>query len=441
MRSLSRMDFFGSGLACTLALCATSQVQAYELYADEDTHLNADLLAVFGHFNSRKNYDGTPGGSTWREGFIKYGLSGDQALAGNGTAYGAFALLSSATWGDGDPAGNTLGTERTTKIEDAYLGWRSDDLFPALGKNGVDISAGRQVVKLGRGFLINDDGPNLGKGPADGKLNRGGAFYLAARHAFDQTAYVRLGGQDGLHGSLLWLKSDNRAQAETELAAGTLDYTAQRGTIGLTWIHGINVNDQWASDFQRQRKGMNVYSVRGEGDAGVKNVSLAFEYAWQDKDAGPQNAWYGEAGYTFADSAWSPKLTYRYARYSQKWDSLFTGQSLGYGTWLQGEVASNYSGPFNSNTRVQHVGLKATPLETLTLGALFFDFDTVRKRDAINLNARELDLYAEWAVNPHLIVTPLVGLYKPEKDATTGGNQVGGNGTNVYSQVTVAVPF
>jgi len=237
------------------------------------------------------------------------------------------------------------------------------------------------------------------------------------------------------------LKSDNRAQAETELAAGTLDYTAQPGTIGLTWIHGINVNDQWASDFQRQRKGMNVYSVRGEGDAGVKNVSLAFEYAWQDKDAGPQNAWYGEAGYTFADSAWSPKLTYRYARYSQKWDSLFTGQSLGYGTWLQGEVASNYSGPFNSNTRVQHVGLKATPLETLTLGALFFDFDTVRKRDAINLTARELDLYAEWAVNPHLIVTPLVGLYKPEKDATTGGNQVGGNGTNVYSQVTVAVPF
>ena len=71
MRSLSRMDFFGSGLACTLALCATSQVQAYELYADEDTHLNADMLAVFGHFNSRKNYDGRSGGSTWREGFIK----------------------------------------------------------------------------------------------------------------------------------------------------------------------------------------------------------------------------------------------------------------------------------------------------------------------------------------------------------------------------------
>ena len=44
-------------------------------------------------------------------------------------------------------------------------------------------------------------------------------------------------------------------------------------------------------------------------------------------------------------------------------------------------------------------------------------------------------------MNEHLIVTPLVGLYKPEKDADSGGNQVGGNGTNVYSQLVVAVPF
>lgn len=108
-------------LACTLTLCAISQAQAYELYSDESRHLNADMTAVFGMFNSRKNYDGTSGGSTWREGFIKYGLSGDQSLAGNGTAYGAFALVSSATWGEGDPAGNTLGNERTTKIGRAHV--------------------------------------------------------------------------------------------------------------------------------------------------------------------------------------------------------------------------------------------------------------------------------------------------------------------------------
>lgn len=132
-------------------------------------------------------------GSTWREGFIKYGLSGDQGLAGNGTLYGSLNWVSSATWGDGDAAGNTDGSERTTKIEDAFLGWRSADLFPVLGKDGVDVSAGRQTIRLGSGFLINDDGPNLGNGVADGALDRGGAYYLAARHAFDRTAMLRLG--------------------------------------------------------------------------------------------------------------------------------------------------------------------------------------------------------------------------------------------------------
>nr|WP_315404586.1 hypothetical protein [uncultured Pseudomonas sp.] len=423
------------------ALLAQPSAQAIELYADDESHLNADILAVYGLFNSRKNYDATPGGSTWREGFIKYGISGDQRLAGNGSAYGALSWVSSATWGDGDAAGNTDGTERTTKLEDAYLGWRSGELFPLLGKDGVDASFGRQVVKLGRGFLINDDGPNLGKGPADGALDRGGAYYLAARHAFDRTAVLRLGGERGVHASVLWLKSDNRAQAETELAAGTLDYTTAAGTLGLTWIHGLGVTEQWASEFQRQRDGMDTYSLRGEGNAGIDNASFAFEYAWQDKQAGPEKAWYAEAGYTFAELPWAPSLTYRYTRYSEGWDALFTGLSTGYGTWFQGEVAANYAGPFNSNTGVHHLGLVAKPLENLTLGALYFDFDTLHTRNALNLGARELDLYVEWAVSPHLIVSPLVGLYQPKKDENTGGNQVGGNGTNLYSQVTLAMPF
>ncbi|NIF24997.1 hypothetical protein F3J44_01245 [Pantoea sp. Tr-811] len=423
------------------SLLASQAAPAYELYADDDSHLNADMLAVWGMFNSRRNYDGVPGGSTWREGFIKYGLSGDQGLAGNGTLYGALNWVSSATWGDGDAAGNTDGSERTTKIEDAYLGWRSADLLPQLGKDGVDVSAGRQVVRLGSGFLINDDGPNLGNGVAGGALDRGGAYYLAARHAFDRTAVLRLGGHDGLHGSLLWLKSDNRAQAETELAAGTLDYTHALGTLGLTWVHGIDVADQWASDFQKAREGMNVYSLRGEGNAGIDNASFAFEYAWQDKRGGPEQGWYVQAGYTFASLPWAPQLTYRYTRYSAEWDPLFSGLSSGYGTWFQGEVAANYAGPFNSNTGIHHVGLKATPLENLTVGALYFDFNTVRTRNSLNLDARELDLYAEWAVSEHLVISPLVGLYQPRKGENNGGNQVGGNGTNVYSQLTVAVPF
>ena len=87
------------------------------------------------------------------------------------------------------------------------------------------------------------------------------------------------------------------------------------------------------------------------------------------------------------------------------------------------------------------MAFKLKPLDNLTLGALFFDYSTVSTRGQLNLDGRELDLYAEWAVNEHLIITPLMGLYKPNKDAETGGNQVVGNGTNVYSQLVVAVPF
>ncbi|WGK88107.1 alginate export family protein [Pseudomonas migulae] len=435
-RSLS--NAVGLGIAL---LIAGSSAQAYELYADDDTKVTGNFLAVYGLFNSRKNYDGTSGGSTWREGFIKYGLSVDQTLGGLGSMYGTANLVSSGTWGDGDAAGLSDGTERTTKFDEAFAGWRSGDLLPALGKDGLDLSFGRQVITLGDGFIINDDGLNLGKGVADGEFNRGGAYYLAARHAFDETAVVRLGGKDGVHGSLMWIKSDNRSQAKTEMTAGTLEYTAAPGTLGLTYIHGLHVDDHFASDFQKQREGMNIYSLRGAGNAGIENAHFSFEYAWQDKDAGPEKAWYTEAGYTFADLPWSPDLTYRYSRYSKDWDSMFNGVNRGYGTWFQGEVAGNYAGPFNSNTAIQHVGLKVKPVDPVTVGVLFFDYKTLHKTDALNLDGRELDLYAEWAVNEHLIVTPLVGLYKPNKDESNGGNQVGGNGTNVYSQLTVAVPF
>ncbi|MCY1283684.1 hypothetical protein D9M70_325680 [compost metagenome] len=431
----------------TLALLigATAQVGAYELYADDDTHLNADLEAVFGFFHSQENYAITgsksEGSSSWREGYAKYGISFDQGLAGAGTGYGKFNLLSSGTWGDGDAAGFTDGSERTTKIEDAYLGWRSGQLFEALGEDGVDFSFGRQNVMIGDGFLINGDALNLGKGLADGEFNRGGAYWLAARKAFDQTAVLRLGGKDGLRGDLMWLKSDNRAQAKTEMLVGNLEHVSEAGTLGLTAIDIRDIDEEFASPFQAERDGMKTYSVRGQGNAGVENLFLSGEYAWQDKkDVDDENAWYLEAGWTFSDVAWSPSVSYRYSRYSEGFDPLFTGFSRGYGTWFQGEVASNYAGPFNSNTQIHHVALKVTPLENLSVGALWFDFNTL-DRDLGNFDGRELDLYAEWAVSDNLIVMPVVGLYQPDRSAEEGGTQLGGDDSNLYSQLVFVTLF
>ncbi|MHC5348329.1 alginate export family protein [Metapseudomonas furukawaii] len=421
------------------------QAGAYELYADDDTHLNADLEAVFGLFHSQENYalTGTrnEGSSSWREGYVKYGISFDQGLSGAGTSYGAFNLLSSATWGDGDAAGFSDGSERTTKIEDAYLGWRSGALFEVLGEDGVDLSFGRQNIRVGDGFLINGDALNLGKGLADGEFNRGGAYWLAARKAFDQTAVLRLGGKDGLRGDLMWLKSDNRAQAKPEMLVGTLEHVSDAGTLGLTAIDIRDIDEEYASPFQAERDGMKTWSVRGQGNAGVENLFLSGEYAWQDKkDAGKEDAWYLEAGWTFSDVTWSPSVSYRYSRFSENFDPLFFGFSRGYGTWFQGEVAANYAGPFNTNTQVHHVAFKVSPLENLSVGALWFDFNTL-DRDLGNTDGRELDLYAEWAVNDNLIVMPVVGLYQPDRSAAEGGTQLGGDDSNLYSQLVFVTLF
>lgn len=431
----------------TLALLvgAATQVGAYELYADDDSHLNANLEAVFGVFHSQENYALSgrldKGSSSWREGYIKYGLSGDQNLAGAGTGYGAFSLLSSGTWGDGDAAGFSDGSERTTKIEDAYLGWRSANLFTALGEDGVDLSFGRQNIVIGDGFLIQGDALNLGHGLAEGEFNRGGAYYLAARKSFDETAVLRLGGKDGWRSDLMWLKSDNRGQAKTEMYVGTLEHVADAGTVGLTYINTTDVDEEFASPAQLERDGMKTYSLRAAGNAGVDNLFLSGEYAKQDKPhTATEDAWYLEAGWTFTETLWSPSVSYRYSRFSEGYDTLFYGFSRGYGTWFQGEVAGNYAGPFNSNSRIQKVGLKVSPLENLTIGALWFDFDTI-DRDLGNTDGREFDLYAEWGVTEHLVVMPVIGLYQPDKSADQGGTQLGGNDSNLYSQLVFATFF
>lgn len=441
MRLMSHLKHY---TPLALALAISLPTHAYELYNQNGSVLNADLEAVFAAIHSDENYalfgNREPGSSNWREGYIKYGLSGSQGLGDKGSLYGAFNLLSSGTWGDGDAAGFTEGTERRTDVEDAYMGWRSGNLFPALGENGIDISGGRQQVIVGDGFLIKGDALNFGDVDLGENYDRGGAYYLAARKAFDQTAVLRLGGEKGWRSDLMWLKSDNRAQADTEMAVATLEHVGEPGTLGLTYIRGLDVNERFATPAQLERDGMDTVSLRGVGSLGVKNLNLAFEYATEDRSSGRENAWYLEGSWTFADLPWAPTATYRYSRFSESFDPLFYGMSRGYGTWFQGEVAGNYAGPFNSNTRVHHVGLKATPVEKVTVGALYFDFDPI-DRDLGNLSGRELDLYAEWAVNEHLMISPVIGLYKPDHSADQGGLQLGSDDTNTYLQLIVGTFF
>lgn len=437
-------------LLSLVALCAAgSQAHAYTVYSEDDgaTVLNADLGAGFGWFGSTRNYIGDPqkepGSMRWQEGYAKYGLNGttDKLIAGS--VYGGFSLLSSGTWGDGDAGAITAGNERSTAVEDAFLGWRSGDLLPALGKDGVDFSFGRQLVTVD-GFLITDDGYNPGKafspidGVRDGRFNRGGAFYLGQRLAFGNTAVLKLGGKEGLHGSLIWLKSENPGQSKTELAVGTLDYTTPIGSIGSTYIHGLDVDEKYAFADRLERKGMNVYSLRGQGNAGIENADFAFEVARQEKRSGSQRAMFFDAGNTFVDVQWQPTVSYRYSRYSEGWDFLFQG---GFRKRYQGEIAANYAGSVTSNMQINDVLLSVRPTETLTLNAMAFDYHQLSGRNERDFAAREVDLFLDWMVTDNVTLSPLIGLYKPEKWFGNGGGQSGSASTNAYMQFIVWVTF
>lgn len=422
------------------ALCAlVPQAHGYELYNEAGTYANAELKLGFGVFHTQRNYIGKPGAYGWQEGFAKYGVSAGTDRLGAGTLYGGFSLLSSASWGDGDPGGFTTGRERRTAVEEAYAGWRSADLLPRWGADGIDISAGRQIVQAGSGFLIKDDGVNPGRGLENGRYDRGGAYYFGQRQAFGKTAVLRLGGAEGLHGSAMWLKSDNRLQAKTELAAGTLDYTGAAGTVGLTYIRVLGIDERYAIDhFRLDRRDMKVYSLRAEGSAGIKDADFAFEYARQDKRTGQERGWYAEAGYTFSTVLWKPSVSVRHTYYSKEFDSLFQG---GFRGRYQGEVASNYAFSYNFNTRISDVAFTVRPSEKLTATLMFFDFRTVANRDVSNLDARELALYLDWAVTDHVMFSPIVGVYKPRKHEGNGGNQSGDASANPYFKLMVTAAF
>lgn len=423
--------------------------QAYELYKVERVELNADINAAYGLFSSQESYDqvrNQPGSQNWQEGFVKYGLSGHYMLDLNSRVYGAARLISTASWDDGDAAGFTTGSERRSNVEDAYVGWKSGHVFTVFGEDGFDFSLGRQRYAVGSGFLLYGDTLNFGKGfnaLAPQSLNRGGAYYLAARESFGRTAILRLAQSGHLHGTVFWLKSDNKAQAKTELAGLNVEYEQEHyGALGLTYLKGLSVNKQLA-DFlgYEHRDGQDTVAIRANGSAGIKHLLLAGEYVHQDNgSAGKEEAWYAGFGWKFSDIPWQPDIGARYSRFSSAYDPLFYSMSSGYGTWYQGEVAGNYAGPFNTNADVAHLYLTAKPINVLSLGVLFFDFQT-RNKHLENLDATEWDIYAEWKINDHFSVSPLIGFYAPDKKAAMGGTQLGNSRTNTYVEVTVAAVF
>lgn len=429
--------------AVMLGLTGSVGAFAGELYQHDGTTLNLNVEGMAGVFSSQENYTGTAGSRQWQEGYLKAELAAERTLETT-SLYGGLGVIALGTWGDGDAAGLTSGDEQDLKLENAYIGFKSNDGL-------IDLSIGRQGFTLGDGFIIAGDAISLGKIQGV-DVNRGGAYYLAGQKSFDNTAILRLGPQGPVRGDLFWLKSSNPYHQNTELAGINAEWVDDaKGTLGLSYLHVLDVDAGSGLGLWDRREGMDVLSLRGQGSLGVENLFLSFEYVKQQGgDTATENAgtgWYVEGGWTFADLPWTPTLNYRHAQFSgdknsttdknEAFDPLFFGFTRGFGTWFQGEVASNYAGPANSGNRVDRLELQLQPRENLTLGAQYWHFG--HKGDGSDLSGQELDLYALWSINDNWVFSPLIGIYKPDGDAVRT-NQ-GNNDNNLYLQAVMMYFF
>ncbi len=432
-------------IAILLAGLATlGSAQAETFYEQDGTTLGFNADGMAGAFSTREDYLGE-GGKKWREAFI-HGVVVGSTRAGSGELYGGLGALAQGTWGDGDAGGYTTGRERDVDLEDAYLGWRN-----AAGT--MDFSFGRQQFQLGDGFLIAGDRINLGKGlDALGvDVDRGGAYYLAAKKSFHNTAILRVDPAGPLRGDAFWLQSNNPYQQDTELGGVNLEYVSEAlGTLGLSWMKVLDVDAGAGLGIFDRRDGMRITSLRGQGGLGVENLFLSFEYVDQrgGKTAvkNDANAWYLEGGWTFANVAWSPTLNYRHARFSadkasttrnEAFDPLFFGLTRGLGTWFQGEVASNYAGPANSGNKLDRLELTVTPRDDLSISVQYWDIKSIG--DAPDLDGREIDLFAFWQINDNFTFVPLLGIYQP-RGADVKALQ-GNDRRNVYLQAVLMYNF
>lgn len=419
--------------------------QAGTLHEKDGDIVGLEAEAMLGVFHSEARYtDGA--GRDWQEGYFKATLTGKTAFPSGPGLYGGVGGIALGTFGGGDAGGYTRGDERRARLENAYAGFRTGDGL-------IDFSLGRQKFQLGDGFLIAGDAISLGNGPlvAGAKVNRGGAYYLAAQKSFDNTAVLRINPEGQWRGSLFWLKSDVAYQQDTELAGIDIEHVDRRGTLAASYLAILDVDKDGGLGLWNKRKGMKVYSLRGQGSLGVETLFLSFEYvAERGGDTAIENrgeGWYIEGGWTFASAPLAPSLNYRHACFSadnprsarrdESFDPLFFGLSRGLGTWFQGEVAANYVGPANSGNTVDRLELTLNPHKNLSVTLQAWKFRHVRH--APRLDGREIDLFAWWQVDEYITVVPLIGFYSPEgRDARAAQ---GGGDTNFYAQGIVMFNF
>jgi hypothetical protein len=349
-----------------------------------------------------------------------------------GTFLAGLRGVGAATRGDGDPWFLTNNDPNAVLVDNCYGAWKSGDLIPALGKDGLEVSIGRQNFQLGDGMVLVD---------GNDEANRNGAIYwLDPALGWEMAGVLRLKAAP-VRLELFALNA-NRDSGDDTILGGNLELANDKvGTLGTSYF-ALPSSDIEARD------GMSVANVHGRVFPFYRFVpfpmlELAGEWNLQKNDD-PKidaRAWYAEVIARLYMLPWYPALGYRYTSFSgddagtagenEGWDPLHYGATAkGFGYWYQGIVVGTYEGrPTNLDTHFVNLTLAPVVkdmLPVIWMKALYYDHrfnDTSTARldgGAVTSDrfATEWDLMAGYSPSKAVDYMVIYGRAKPGKGGT-----------------------
>ncbi|MCA3574667.1 MAG: hypothetical protein IOC86_12185 [Aestuariivirga sp.] len=357
------------------------------LYDKDGTYVRAKFEAMSLYYGNNDAWYGQPtamlagnplvqgkpageGYTNWLEGFAHYGIYGITPLSDSFYIYGGLSSISSGS------VGQELFTDETrgyTFWEDAYAGFVTGNTDEKGNRLVFNFSAGRQRFTLANGFLIANTAAN-GQDRAALQAN---ARWASDLLVLGQVAYnsTRL--------EAFYLDPDELPVIDTNTALAGVNLEA-RPLPGLmtaaSYVTGVRSDYSYfgpTGAIIGTREGLNVYDARFTytprplSQPGPFFGAEAAIQTHRDFDMFA-TAGYGELGYSFVDTRWSPAISYRLGYFSgddpetetyERWDPLFSG---GNGEqWVQG--ANHFKVVQDSNVIAHRIQARFRPLPQVEL--------------------------------------------------------------------------
>jgi len=408
----------------------------------------------------------------WLEADVAPEIRTTVKLNGTTTLNTDVSAVFAQTFGSGDASllSTTAGNPGSLALEQAWVSLKTGVPFGLKGDSTV-IKLGPQDFFIDDAFLVGLGTKDLGDraayylgpkiaftGPGTVNLNydpvRADFFALGVRS--DQRATF---GADQPHTNFAGFDVTLFKNAATPGADGALNYGDRASYATFTYMNLYDADTNPANGFgnpdisDARRQGLNVLSLSVGGNVLPfaflnlhDNASIYGQFVKEynsgtDRYGNSKNvnalAYYIEPGYTFNALSWAPHVYYRFSYFSgQKnsdaastktsYDPLFYYSFIRseFGSWYMGEITGNYV-VGNSNIQVNQIGASVTPpihlftkTDSLKLDLIAYDFDMVNPQQYGASTKKlddEVDLAAEYTINPLTYVNGAIGIAVPGK--------------------------